>query len=76
MRYANIRYSTLLNEAQYDYLSDECQDINRMKCFKTFIRRIAGNPIQWFGLETSNVIIEYVPLFLSQRQKGDRVERI
>ena len=38
MRYANIRYSTLLNEAQYDYLSDECQDINRMKCFKTFLR--------------------------------------
>ena len=23
MRYTNIRYSTLLNEAQYDYLSDE-----------------------------------------------------
>ena len=38
MRYTNIRYSTLLNEAQYDYLSDECQDINRMKCFKTFVR--------------------------------------
>ena len=38
MRYTNIRYSTLLNEAQYDYLSDECLDINRMKCFKTFIR--------------------------------------
>ena len=38
MRYTNIRYSTLLNEAQYDYLSDECQDINRMKCFKTFLR--------------------------------------
>ena len=38
MRYTNIRYSTLLNEAQYDYLSDECQDISRMKCFKTFIR--------------------------------------
>ena len=38
MRYTNVRYSTLLNEAQYDYLSDECQDINRMKCFKTFIR--------------------------------------
>lgn len=37
MRYTNVRYSTLLNEAQYDYLSDECQDINRMKCFKTFI---------------------------------------
>ena len=38
MRHTNIRYSTLLNEAQYDYLSNECQDINRMKCFKTFIR--------------------------------------
>ena len=38
MRYTNIRYSTLLNEAQYDYLSDDCQDINRMKCFKTFLR--------------------------------------
>lgn len=38
MRYTNVRYSTLLNEAQYDFLSDERQDINRMKCFKTFIR--------------------------------------
>ena len=38
MKYTNVRYSVLLNEAQYDYLSDECQDINRMKCFKTFIR--------------------------------------
>ena len=43
---------------------------------KYFIRRIGGNPIQWFGLETSNVIIEYVPLFLAQRQKADRLERI
>ena len=43
---------------------------------KYLIRRIAGNPIQWFGLETSNVIVEYVPLFLSRRQEGDRVERI
>ena len=37
MRYTNIRYSTLLNEAQYDYLSDECQDISRMKCFKSAV---------------------------------------
>ena len=43
---------------------------------KYFIRRIAGNPLQWFGLETSNVIVEYVPLFLAQRQKADRLERI
>ena len=43
---------------------------------KYFIRRLAGNPIQWFGLETSNVIVEYVPLFLARRQTTDRLERI
>ncbi len=43
---------------------------------KYFIRRITGNPFQWFGLETSNVLIEYVPLFLAQRKKADRLERI
>lgn len=37
MKYTNIRYSTTLNDAQTDYLADECQDINRMKCFKTFL---------------------------------------
>ncbi len=43
---------------------------------KHFIRRIAGNPIQWFGLKTSNTVVEYVPLFLTQRQTEDRLERI
>ncbi len=43
---------------------------------KYFIRRIGGSPIQWFGLETSNVIIEYVPLFLARRHREDRLERI
>ena len=38
MQYANIRYSITLNDAQLDYLSDEQQDILRMKCLKTFIR--------------------------------------
>lgn len=38
MNYTNIRYSITLNEAQLDYLSDEQQDILRMKCLKTFIR--------------------------------------
>lgn len=38
MVYTNIRYSTTLNDTQLDYLSDECQDINRMMCFKTFLR--------------------------------------
>ena len=34
----SLRYSITLNEAQLDYLSDEQQDIHRMKCLKTFIR--------------------------------------
>ena len=38
MQYTNIRYSITLNDAQLDYLSDEQQDILRMKCLKTFIR--------------------------------------
>ncbi len=43
---------------------------------KYFIRRIGGSPIQWLGLETSNVIVEYVPLFLPRSQKEDHLERI
>jgi KUP system potassium uptake protein len=43
---------------------------------KYVIRRIIGNPFQWYGLETSNILIEYVPLFLARRQKEDRLERI
>ena len=38
MQYTNIRYSITFNDAQLDYLSDEQQDILRMKCLKTFIR--------------------------------------
>ena len=38
MKYTNIRYSVMLNDAQYDYLMDECQEINRMMCFRTFLR--------------------------------------
>ena len=43
---------------------------------KYLIRRLAGSPIQWFGLKTSNVVVEYVPLFLAQRKLEDRLERI
>ena len=43
---------------------------------KYAIRRIVGNPFQWFGLETSNILIEYVPLFLTRRLKDDRLERV
>ena len=30
---------------------------------KYAIRRAAGSPVRWYGLENSNVIYEYVPLF-------------
>ena len=44
---------------------------------KYFIRRLAGSPVRWFGLETSRVMIEYVPLFLPRKQhKEERLERI
>jgi KUP system potassium uptake protein len=43
---------------------------------KYAIRRNVGNPFQWFGLETSNILIEYVPLFLARRLKDDRLERV
>ena len=44
MKYTNIRYSTTLNDAQTDYQADECQDINRMKCFKSFLRMAVLEP--------------------------------
>ena len=44
MRHINVRYSTTLNDTQLDYLSDECQDINRMMCFKTFLRMATIEP--------------------------------
>ena len=42
---------------------------------KYMIRRVAGSPAKWFGLETSNLIIEYVPLFLPRRSEEERLER-
>lgn len=45
----NIRYSTLLNDVQLDYLADDSQDINRMKCFKTFLRLAVMEPTKMVG---------------------------
>lgn len=45
----NIRYSTLLNDAQMDYLADDSQDINRMTCFKTFLRLAVMEPTKVVG---------------------------
>ncbi|MBO6082983.1 MAG: hypothetical protein J6P46_08200 [Bacteroidales bacterium] len=38
MQSKNVRYSITFNDAQLEYLTDEQQDILRMKCLKTFIR--------------------------------------
>ena len=38
MAYTNIRYSVMLNDAQYDYLLDKSQEIDRMMCFRTFLK--------------------------------------
>ena len=43
---------------------------------KYYIRRLAGSPARWFGLETSTLIIEYVPLFLPSRKTAERLERV
>ena len=43
---------------------------------KYYVRRAAGSPVRWFGLETSQVIIEYVPLFLPRRTEQNRLERV
>ena len=56
MQYANIRYSITLNDAQLDYLSDEQQDILRMKCLKTFIRKAVLKETKVSGKNFSAVL--------------------
>lgn len=43
---------------------------------KYAIRRIAGSPDRWFGLQTSNLIVEYVPLFIPNRGNAPRLKRV
>ena len=56
MQYTNIRYSITLTEAQLDYLSDEQQDILRMKCLKTFIRKAVLKETKVSGKNFSAVL--------------------
>ena len=42
---------------------------------KYAIRRVAGSPVQWFGLENSSVFYEYVPLF-TKFKDVERIERV
>ncbi len=43
---------------------------------KYYIRRLAGSPARWFGLDTANLIIEYVPLFLPKKAEEQRLTRV
>ena len=43
---------------------------------KYYIRRMAGSPARWFGLDTANLIIEYVPLFLPKKREDQRLTRV
>ena len=52
----NLRYSITLNEAQLDYLSDEQQDILRMKCFKTFLQMAIPEENKVYGKNFSAVL--------------------
>ena len=46
-----------------------------LRC-KYFIRRMAGSKIQWYGLDTSAVSVESVPLVVaSGGQSGHRIVR-
>ena len=42
---------------------------------KYFIRRVCGSPARWYGLENSNIVFEYVPLF-SKVKRGQKLTRI
>ncbi len=42
---------------------------------KYAIRRICGNPSRWYGLENSDNVIEYVPLFVT-RKPSIHLERV
>ena len=46
-------------------------DISNLKklavILKYNIRKIAGSPAKWYGLENSNMMIEYVPLFIQAK---------
>ena len=61
MQCTNIRYSITLNEAQLDYLSDEQQDILRMKCLKTFIRMAVLEETKVSGKNYSTIQLSYNP---------------
>lgn len=49
-------------------------DISLLR-LKYGIRFIAGSPAKWYGLDTANMITEYVPMFLPRKPEENRVVR-
>ena len=43
---------------------------------KYAIRHVAGSRIQWFGLDTANIVTEMVPLIVSHHGGAPRIDRI
>ena len=73
MQCTNIRYSITLNEAQLDYLSDEQQDILRMKCLKTFIRMAVLEETKVSGKNYSASKVELARLWGCDRKTATRI---
>ena len=42
---------------------------------KYFVRRLAGSKPTWYGLDTSNVIIEKVPMMIPSQKNAKRIHR-
>lgn len=66
-RFCLIR-KTLTPETDISGFDHRCMGL------KYFIRRLAGSPVRWYGLENSSVLIEYVPLF-SKTKRQHRLTR-
>ena len=47
----------------------------RVMEFKYLIRRMCGSPAKWYGLESSSIIFEYVPLF-SKTKRQHKLTRV
>lgn len=43
---------------------------------KLWIKKWAVDPGKWFGLEYSDVLVEYVPLVIQPRRQRDILEQI
>lgn len=43
---------------------------------KYAIRRVAGSKVKWYGLDTSNLIVEHVPLITGGGGESTRIQRI